>query len=85
MKPVIDPYGDVVTAGSLPKVGERWVPRRKAQLVLAVKAGLISLDDALSRYRLSPEEYLSWAQSFEQRGIDGLKTTKVQAFRRETE
>ena len=33
----------------LPPVGTRWVPRRKAQVVTAVRGGAISLDEACRR------------------------------------
>lgn len=40
----------------------RWVPRRKAQVVAAVRAGVLSLDQACARYRMSVEEFESWAR-----------------------
>jgi Protein of unknown function (DUF1153) len=59
----------------------RWVIRRKAQLVAAVEAGIISLDDALLRYSVSPEEFASWQRSFQRHGIYGLRTTRSQIYR----
>src|SRR3712207_8814351 len=38
----------------------RWVVRRKAVLVAAVEGGLLSVDEACARYRLTLDEYLSW-------------------------
>ena len=38
----------------------RWVRRRKAQVVAAVRSGLLSLHDALARYSLSLEEFIEW-------------------------
>jgi len=61
----------------------RWVIRRKAQLVAAVEAGVISLDDALGRYSVSPEEFESWQRSFRRHGIYGLRTTRSQIYRGE--
>jgi Protein of unknown function (DUF1153) len=39
------------------------VVRRKAEVVAAVRRGLLSLEQACSRYALSAEEYLSWQNS----------------------
>ena len=63
-----------------PGVG-RWVIRRKAQLVAAVEAGVISLDEALDRYQVSPEEFESWQRSLRRHGIYGLRTTRSQIYR----
>jgi hypothetical protein len=59
----------------------RWVIRRKAQLVAAVEAGIISLDEALDRYSVSPEEFESWQRSLRRHGIYGLRTTRSQIYR----
>jgi hypothetical protein len=63
----------------------RWVIRRKAQLVAAVEAGIISLDEALDRYSVSPEEFESWQRSLRRHGIYGLRTTRSQIYRVERE
>ena len=39
---------------------ERWVTRRKAQVVAAVRSGLLTFNEACERYRLSEEEFHSW-------------------------
>jgi hypothetical protein len=59
----------------------RWVIRRKAQLVAAVEAGVITLDEALGRYSVSPEEFESWQRSLRRHGIYGLRTTRSQIYR----
>ena len=41
----------------------RWVPSRKAQVVAAVRGGLLSLEEVCDRYSLTVEEFLSWQQS----------------------
>lgn len=63
-----------------PGVG-RWVIRRKAQLVAAVEAGVITLSDALDRYSVSAEEFESWQRSLRRHGIYGLRTTRSQIYR----
>src|SRR5215468_5840731 len=39
---------------------KRWVIRRKAEVVAAVRDGLLTLEEACSRYMLTVEEFLSW-------------------------
>lgn len=60
-----------------PRDTVRWVSRRKAAVVAAVQAGVISLSDACARYALSVEEFLSWQRTFERHGVAGLKATHV--------
>jgi hypothetical protein len=61
LKYVIGPDGGPLTLADLPEPGTaRWVVRRKAQVVAAVRGGLLSLDDACSRYMLTVEEFLAW-------------------------
>jgi hypothetical protein len=56
---------------------ERWVPHRKAEVVAAVRSGLLSLDEARQRYALSLEEFLAWQQGVTQFGLDGLRMGKI--------
>ena len=60
----------------------RWVTRRKAAVVAAVRNSKITIEEALRRYQLSKEEFLSWQRAFETHGIAGLRTTRVQQYRR---
>jgi hypothetical protein len=50
----------------------RWVPQRKAAVVLAVRAGLISLTDAYDRYAISADEFAGWEAGFDDEGLAGL-------------
>ena len=51
---VIGPDGSPLTLADLPPPGtKRWVIRRKAEVVAAVRGGLLSLDDACRRYTLT--------------------------------
>ena len=43
--------------------------------------GLISKDDALSRYRLSDDEFIEWVRAVSAHGEVGLKTTMLQKYR----
>ncbi len=79
---VIGPAGEPLTIDDLPSPEtRRWVIRRKAEVVAGVRNGLISLEDACSRYKLSVEEFLSWQRLIEQHGMRGLRTTRLQQYR----
>jgi hypothetical protein len=74
---VVGPNGDVLTIADLPPPDiARWVPRRKAELVAAVCGGLISLNQACIRYRLTPEEFASWKNALDGTGMKGLMVTR---------
>jgi len=79
---VIGPEGTPLTLADLPKPNTvRWVIRRKAEVVAAVRGGLLTLDSALERYGLSAEEFMSWQRTIESYGIAGLRTTRTQQYR----
>ncbi len=81
-KYVIGPDGSPLTIADLPpSTTRRWVIRRKAEVVAAVRGGLLSLEEACQRYTLTTEEFLSWQQSIEQHGLAGLRTTRIQHYR----
>ena len=81
-KYVIGPDGSPLTLADLPASNtRRWVIMRKAQVVAAVRGGLLSLDDACSRYRLTMDEFLNWQQSIDSHGLAGLRATKIQDYR----
>ena len=60
---------------------KRWVVRRKAVVVQAVRTGTITLQEACRRYRLSVEEFLAWQRAIERHGIPGLRVTRLQIYR----
>lgn len=60
---------------------KRWVIRRKAEVVAAVRSGVISLDDACRRYTLSIEEFLTWQRLIDSHGMAGLRVTRLQDYR----
>ena len=58
---VIGPGGETIGPEDLPEHADiRWVRRRKARVVAAVRGGLLSLHEALQRYSLSLEEFIEW-------------------------
>ncbi len=60
---------------------KRWVARRKAAVVTAVRSGAISLEEACRRYRLSEEEFLAWERGIDAHGVAGLRITRLQIYR----
>ncbi len=79
----IGPSGKPLTLEDLPPSDTvRWVIRRKAELVAAIRGGLLSLEDACERYRLSEEELVSWADSLARHGPRRLRSTKLQLYRK---
>jgi len=60
---------------------KRWVIRRKAEVVAAVRSGVISLDEACRRYTLSIEEFLTWQRLIDSHGLAGLRVTRLQDYR----
>jgi hypothetical protein len=65
----------------LPPATTRWVVRRKAVLIKAVRSGVITLDEACSRYQLSSDEFASWLSALEKHGVHGLRATRLQIYR----
>jgi hypothetical protein len=81
----IGPSGNLLTLEDLPPSDTvRWVIRRKAELVAAIRGGLLSLEDACERYRLSEEELVSWADSLAKHGPRGLRSTRLQLYRKKS-
>ena len=79
---VIGPYGRPLSLADLPAPDtRRWVSRRKAEVVIAVRHGLISLEDACRRYNISPEEFASWERLIDHHGLPGLRATRLQFYR----
>jgi len=55
--------------------------RRKAAVVEAVHTGQITIEQACRRYSLSVEEFLSWHNTIQSHGVEGLQITKLQNYR----
>ncbi|RZO67025.1 MAG: DUF1153 domain-containing protein [Parvularculaceae bacterium] len=79
---VIGPDGMPLSLADLPPTTtKRWVIRRKAEVVAAVRGGLLSVEEACERYQLTMEEFLSWQKAIDQHGLPGLRATRVQQYR----
>lgn len=78
----VGPDGEEMTIADLPQRDiVRWVIRRKASVVAAVQGGLLTLNDACTRYNLSAEEFLSWQRAVERHGLAGLRVTHAQDYK----
>lgn len=83
---VIGPLGEALTLESLPAPStKRWVVRRKAEVVAAVKGGLLGIDDACARYDISLEEFTSWQRAVDRSGMPGLRVTRIKHYRNQYE
>ena len=58
----------------------RWVISRKAQLIAALDAGWLSLEEACQRYCLTAEEIISWRSRMMRHGLRGLRATGIQQY-----
>lgn len=75
---VIGPDGRRMTVNDLPVQGTvRWVKRRKAEVVAAVRGGLLTLDDACKRWSLTEEELASWQRLYDRGGQNDLRATRI--------
>jgi hypothetical protein len=76
------PLGRPITLDSLPPPDtRRWVVRRKAEVIAAIRGGLLTAAEACARYRLSPEELELWQDSLDRAGVPGLRVTRIQLYR----
>jgi transposase-like protein len=64
-----------------PSDTRRWVTRRKAQVVNAVRNGLLTVEEACQRYSLSTEEFSSWQSLLDHHGMRGLRATRAQNYK----
>lgn len=65
-----------------PPGAKRWSARSKAAVVTAIRAGVLTLDEAYERYALSTAEYQSWEAGFDTLGLEGLGLAGRQLRRR---
>ena len=59
----------------------RWTARRKAAVVEAVHSSRITIEEVCRRYTLSVEEFLSWHNTIQRHGVEGLQINKLQNYR----
>jgi len=76
------PDGTTLTRSDLPaRNTTRWVAHRKATVVKAVEAGMLTLEQACEMYALSAEEFEIWRGGLNAHGRRGLLVTKIQQYR----
>ena len=79
---VIGPMGELLEIDDLPQPEfVRWTPRRNAEVVAAVRGGLLTFDEACARYSLAMDELIAWQGAFERSGVAALRTTQLQYYR----
>ena len=59
----------------------RWGIRRKAAVVRAIEAQVLTFDAACERYGLSGEELDSWVRRLSNHGVGGLRVTRLTDYR----
>ena len=60
---------------------KRWTMQRKAAVVEAVHSSRITIEEVCRRYALSVEEFLSWHNTIQRHGVEGLQISKLQNYR----
>jgi Protein of unknown function (DUF1153) len=68
-------------SGLPPADTRRWSSRRKAAIVIAIRAGVLNRQEAYERYTLSLEELAAWEAALDQNGVPGLRVTRLQIYR----
>jgi hypothetical protein len=80
---VIGPEGLPLSLDDMPSPAtKRWLARQKAEIVIAVEGGLLSVGEACERYGLSPAEFLAWKTAFRRHGMAGLRATRTLQMQR---
>lgn len=68
----------------LPAVNtHRWTIRRKAAVLEALRSNTLTLEQVRDRYALSVEEIRASERQFERHGLDGLRATLLQTYRKD--
>ena len=55
----------------------RWTARRKAEVIITIRNGEISLEEAKSRYGVSDDEIAAWMRDYDAHGERGLRSLLV--------
>lgn len=78
---VIGPQGEKLTRDMLPPVKTRWTARRKAEVVAAVRGGMLLIDEVCAIYTISSEEFDAWDRAIGRGGLGALRVTRIQQYR----
>jgi hypothetical protein len=60
---------------------KRWVARRKAAVLAAINAGVLTRAQACARYQISELELRLWERAVQCAGVPGLRVTRVQIYK----
>ena len=66
----------------LPALSERWMVRRKAAVIQAVRGGWVPIEEIVRLYNLSVDEFPAWERDVDRYGVPGLRTTRYQIYRK---
>ena len=76
-----DEFGKLTLDRLPPPNTVRWVPRRKAVVIAALRQGLLTRDGACERYNLSFDELQAWEEIVDRHGLPGLRVTLAKHYR----
>lgn len=62
---------------------QRWVKSRKMAVIKAIENGVLTDEQACTRYSLSQEELDSWKKALNRFGPGALRTTHLNRYRRQ--
>ena len=81
MEATKSPSARVASEGLPATDTKRWVVRRKAAVLAAIDAGVLTRAEACSRYHISELELRLWERAVHFAGVPGLRVTRVQIYR----
>ena len=60
---------------------KRWSSRRKAAVLVAIRTGGLTREEACERYLISEEELALWEAAFDRSGVAGLRISSLRSYR----
>ena len=80
--PTVRKRASLPNASLPPPDTKHWLARHKAQVVAAVSAGALDLEEACQRYALTPDEFASWQEAVTYGGTAALSVRQMHDRRR---
>jgi Protein of unknown function (DUF1153) len=75
-------FAELDLVPDLPRASQRWTVRRKAAVIQAVRGGWVPIEEVCELYNISVDEFLAWERDLDRYGVHGLRTTRVQIYRK---
>jgi Protein of unknown function (DUF1153) len=75
-------FAELDLVPDLPRPSQRWTIRRKAAVIQAVRGGWVPIEEVCELYDISVDEFLAWERDLDRYGVHGLRTTRVQIYRK---